>query len=148
MIFDDFKNIDLYDIDDKVKDFILNIDLEIKTGRYEITEYAYINIDEYKTRKKETVKLEGHKKYIDIQFLIKGKERIYITDKSGLEITEKYDDKKDIEFYKTPDFKPLNKIYLDRNKFAIFYPDDIHSPCINFNNEEETVKKAVVKILI
>ena len=65
-----------------------------------------------------------------------------------MEITEKYDDKKDIEFYKTPDFKPLNKIYLDRNKFAIFYPDDIHSPCINFNNEEETVKKAVVKILI
>ena len=147
MIFDDFKNIDLYKIDSYIKDFILNIDPSIKAGRYVISDNAYMNIDEYKTRKKETIKLEAHRKYIDIQFLIKGKERVYTTNKEGLSVLKEYDENLDIEFYRIPERK-LNISYLTKNKFMVLYPNDVHAPCINYENESEDVKKAIVKIRI
>lgn len=147
MIFDDFKNFDLYNISPEIKNFILNIDKDIKAGKYEISENAYINIDEYETRDENTIKLEAHRKYIDIQFLIDGVERIYTTDIDGLEVSEKYSDEKDVEFYQTPK-RPLNLSYLTKNKFILLYPDDAHSPCINFDNLSRKVKKAVVKIKI
>ena len=147
MIFDDFKNFDLYNISPEIKNFILNIDKDIKAGKYEISENAYINIDEYETRDENTIKLEAHRKYIDIQFLIDGAERIYTTDIEGLEVSEKYNDEKDVEFYQTPK-RPLNLSYLTKNKFILLYPDDAHSPCINFDNLTRKVKKAVVKIKI
>ncbi len=147
MIFDDFKNFDLYNISPEIKNFILNIDKDIKAGKYEISENAYINIDEYETRDEKTIKLEAHRKYIDIQFSIDGAERIYTTDIEGLEVSEKYSDEKDVEFYQTPK-RPLNLSYLTKNKFILLYPDDAHSPCINFDNLSRKVKKAVVKIKI
>lgn len=148
MIFDDFKNIDLYNIDKKVKDFILNIDPDIKAGRHIISDYAFINIDEYNTKPENEIKLEAHKKYIDIQFLIKGKERVYTTDLEGLETMVPYNSEKDVEFYLTPKNKKLNLSYLTKDKFIVLYPDDVHSPCIQFENEIEPVKKAIVKIQI
>lgn len=147
MIFDDFKNFDLYEIDPIVKNFILNIDPNISTGRHIISDKAYINIDEYKTRDDSEIKLEAHRKYIDIQFLIQGEEKVYITDRSNLKVNVEYNDEKDIEFFEKTD-KKLNVVYLEKNKFVVLYPDDVHSPCMNYENENKTVKKAIVKIKI
>lgn len=147
MIFDDFKNIDLYGIAPEVKEFILNIDPNISTGRHIISGKAFINIDEYKTRGDSEIKLEAHRKYIDIQFLIQGEEKVYITDRKNLKVNIEYNDDKDIEFFETPNRK-LNTIYLEKNKFVVLYPDDVHSPCMNFENESKPVKKAIVKIKI
>ena len=116
MIFDDFKNIKKYNIDKKVLDFILNIDKNIEAKRHIISDSAYINIDEYQTRNK--IKLEAHKKYIDIQFMIEGSERVFVTDLADLEVMEKYDENKDVEFYQTPK-RRLNSLYLTKNKFII-----------------------------
>ena len=144
MIFDDFKNFDLYNISDDIKNFILNIDPEIEVGRHIISDEAYVNIEEYKTR--DFIKLEAHKKYIDIQFLIKGEEKVYTTDTEGLEFLENYNEEKDVAFYKTPK-RNLNISYLEPNKFILLYPNDAHSPCTMIE-EPQFVKKAVVKIKI
>lgn len=142
MIFDDFKNIDLYNIKDEIKNFILNIDPEIELGRHIISDNAYANVEEYNTR--DFIKLEAHKNYIDIQFLIKGEEKVYTTDLDGLEVSEKYNEEKDVAFYKTPK-KPLNVSYLTKNKFVVLYSDDAHSPCTKIENSIK-VKKVIVKI--
>ena len=144
MIFDDFKNFDLYKIDKDIKNFILNIDPEIETGRHVISDKAYINIEEYKTR--DFIKFEAHKKYIDIQFLIQGEEKVYTTETDGLEISENYNEEKDVAFYKTPE-RNLNISYLKPNKFIMLYPDDAHSPCTMID-VPKNVKKAIVKIKI
>ena len=102
MIFDDFKNLKNYGIDPDIANFILNLDKNIKKGRHEIKKGAYINIDEYQTRKKETLKLEAHRKHIDIQFLIEGCEKVYTTDLEGLVEDVEYSKEKDVVFYKTP----------------------------------------------
>lgn len=144
MIYDDFKNINLYNIDSKITDFILNMDSEISLGRHEISENAYINIEEYATR--EEIKLEAHKNHIDIQFLIKGEEKVYTTDLDGLEVSIPYNEEKDVAFYKTPN-RNLNVSYLTKGKFLVLYPDDAHSPCTKVD-EPAWVKKAIVKIKI
>ncbi len=147
MIFDDFKNLKKYGIDPDITDFILNLDKDIKEGRHEIKKGAYINIERYQTRKKETLKLEAHKKHIDIQFLIEGKEKVYTTGLEGLVEEVEYSKEKDVVFYKTPN-RPLNKSYLIENKFMILYPNDAHAPCIDFYDKSQNVKKGIVKIEI
>lgn len=144
MIFDDYKNFNLYNIDKEIIDFILNINPEISLGKHVISDKAYINIEEYKTR--DFIKLEAHEKYIDIQFLIKGKEKVYTTDKEGLKVSEEYNPEKDVAFYYTP-IRNLNISYLEPNKFILLYPDDAHSPCTMIDAPMD-VKKAIVKIKI
>lgn len=144
MIFDDFKNINLYNIDETIKNFILNIDPNIAPGRHVISEKAFINIEEYETRSE--IKLEAHKNHIDIQFLISGEEKVYTTDLCNLQPNTEYNKEKDVIFYQTPE-KPLNTLYLTGGKFVILYPNDAHSPCISINSAKK-VKKAIVKIKI
>ena len=144
MIFDDFKNFNLYNIDKDIINYILNLDSGIELGKHIISDKAYINVEQYKTRN--FIKLEAHKKYIDIQFLIKGEEKVYTTDLENLEVSEQYNEEKDVAFYKTPD-RNLNVSYLTKNKFIILYPDDAHSPCTKIDAPMD-IKKAVVKIKI
>ena len=77
-----------------------------------------INIDEYKTRDDSEIKLEAHRKYIDIQFLIQGEEKVYITDRNNLKVNVEYNDEKHIEFFEKTD-KKLNVVYLEKNKFVV-----------------------------
>lgn len=144
MIFDFFENIDLYNIDETVKNFILNINSDIEAGRHKISDHAFVNIDNYKTRNE--IKLEAHRKYIDIQFLIYGAEKVYTTDLAGLDTEVEYSEEKDIMFFKIPK-KPLNQVFLNKGKFVVLYPDDVHSPCMAIDAPQE-VKKAIVKIEI
>lgn len=142
MIFDDFKNINIYNINEKIKNFILNIDPKIPLGRHEICEGAYINIDEYQTRSE--IKFEAHKKHVDIQFLIEGEEKVFVTETNELVECTSYNEEKDVIFYNTPD-RNLNTLFLTKGKFIILYPDDAHSPC-TLIDVPKRVKKAIVKI--
>ncbi len=144
MIFDDFENFDLYNIDDNIKNFILNIDPDIELGRHTISDKAFINIEEYTTR--DFIKLEAHKNHIDIQFLIKGSEKVFTTNLEGLEVSIPHNEEKDVVFYKTPT-KKLNVTYLNQGQFIMLYPNDAHSPCTMVDTPAY-VKKAIVKIKI
>ena len=55
-----------------------------------------------------------------------------------------YDDKNDIEFLSGDKFNYIN---LSKGEFVIFYPDDIHAPVLNVDENKE-IKKVIVKIKI
>ena len=80
MIFDRLNNSKQYFIlGEKFKkafDFLINTDLKnIKEGRYEIMgNEIYANIQSLTTKQKSEKKWEVHRDYIDIQYVIKGKE--------------------------------------------------------------------------
>ena len=144
MIFDDFKNFDLYDIDETVKNFILNIDPNISTGRHIISDKAYINIDEYKTRDDSEIKLEAHRKYIDIQYLITGKECMGYGIYKNFKSIKNYDTNKDVEFLKGEKYNYIN---LEEGEFIIFYPNDVHAPMLRVDKAEK-IKKVIIIILL
>lgn len=89
-------------------------------------------------------KFECHDKHIDIQVCIRGKETIgwkprnTCTQQKG-----EYNLEKDVVFYADA---PGMYFQLTNNQFGIFYPEDVHSPMINV--DDQPIKKLVIKVKI
>lgn len=116
---------------------------KIEPGRYEIESTdIYMLVQEYFTKDISICKLEGHQKYIDIQYMVTGPELIGIT-------TLKEDQLKGVSYENDCAFFDASTcmIKLDTGIFAIFFPDDLHMPCIK-SNESSKVKKIVIKVAI
>jgi biofilm protein TabA len=92
------------------------------------------------TSAEEIPKLEAHKKYIDIHFIIAGTELFgwkNLSDCKGVE--GEFDFEKDYVLYNDQDFTNL---LLNKNAFVVVYPEDAHSPGI----KTEQLHKVVLKI--
>lgn len=145
MIFDKLENLRRYDIvSDRILEFLFNLDKNKPLGKYPLDDGAYANIEEYETKCPENCYFEAHKKYIDIQLLIKGEERLDFTNIEGLTEREDYDDERDIVFY--TDKKESGSVKLGKDYFAMLFPQDAHRPQMNSGSEPQKVKKVVVKI--
>jgi len=126
--------------------FLLETDFtSLTAGKYPIDgENLFFLVNEYITKDVADCTMESHRKYIDLQFMYKGKEKIGYSLLMNQEFTKEYDATNDYALYKPEEYSIFN---LNENEFAIFYPDDLHMPSIKFN-EPEPIKKIVVKILI
>ena len=101
----------------------------------------YAPVSEYLTNNIEGSKFEAHQKYIDIQFVVTGKEQIGIAPISmKKEVLTPYDPTKDIEFMTVTQGTFL-KAAPDR--FFIFFPSDAHGPGLK-DGENSQVRKVVV----
>ena len=126
---------------DVVFDFIIkNISAKTPDGKCFITKEIYAIVQTCLPKPKKEQLLEKHKKYIDLQYVISGNEKIgwKFFDKS-FKTLKRYNPKKDISFYKNI---PDTYIKLKKGEFAIFFPDDTHAPLCCKNK----VKKCIVKI--
>lgn len=151
MIFDRLNNSKQYYIlNEKFKkafEFLENNDLKnLKDGKYEIeNDEIYANVQSLKTKNKEDKKFEAHRKYIDIQYVIKGCECMgygILEDFKTIDVS--YDDKKDVEFLSGGLFNYINVYEGD---FVIFYPNDAHAPMLSVE-DDTVIKKVIVKIKI
>jgi YhcH/YjgK/YiaL family protein len=105
----------------------------------------FATVSEYTTKNSEDAKFEGHKKYIDIQYVVVGAEMIGIVPESKVtKITDQYNSESDIAFFSVGKFSEF-KATPDR--FFIFLPSDIHRPGVKVN-ENAKVRKVVVKVKI
>lgn len=126
-----------------VFDYLKNNDLkEMACGSYKLRgDDVFFNLQEYET--KTVQKLEAHKKYIDIQVVISGSEDMGYTDISNTEVSEEYNEEKDVMFLKGE----VKTLRAENKNFLIFYPNDAHMPALVVN-EPQTVKKAIFKIKV
>ena len=152
MIFDTIENYRNYcDAEDKLtKGFLFcmkAVSENLPVGKYEIdgTE-IYAMIQEYTTKLPEEALFEGHKKYIDIQYVISGIEEIGIIDISKAKNEKKYSDESDAAFYAKNE--KSGKLVLESGDFAVFYPNDLHMPGLAFEEKASDVKKIVVKVRV
>lgn len=139
-----FKNKERWD---KAFAFLKSNDLStLGLKRYDIDDNnLYATVSDYTTKNEETANFEAHRKYIDIQYVINGKEIINIAPLSTLkEVITPYDETKDIEFL-TVD-KVVN-YKADPGRFFIFFPDDAHRPGIK-DGENSQVRKIVLKLKV
>ena len=110
-------------------------------GRNDILGESYANVLDYTTKAFETVKMEVHRQYVDLQCVISGEEKLLKQDISmGKAITE-YDEAKDYSFYTTENY---DCAVLNETNFAILYPNDLHQ-CVALN-ESMDIRKIVFKI--
>ena len=149
MIKDCLKNANLYyGLSEGIKiglEWLKNADLKtIKDGRYEIEgSLVYANVQTYET--KDQAKYESHKRYIDVQYVVEGKEKIGVCDKSKCKTCVEYDEIKDIEFYDNTGDDEWQIIY--KGEFIILYPHEAHKPSIKYT-QNSIVKKVVVKVAV
>ncbi len=149
MIKDKLSNAKIYyNLSENLKkgfEWLANTDLEnITDGRYEIDgNSVYASVQTYET--KLDAKYESHRNYIDIQYMIKGCEKIGVTDLNNCKTCIPYDSERDLEFYDIN----CKEEYLDlpEETFVVFYPHDAHKPSIAID-KQTIVKKVVVKVKI
>ena len=148
MIVDKIENYKLYgNLNQRIADafdYIIETDFtKMATGKYPIdNDFIYAIIQNYQTKEKTDCKLEGHYKYIDIQYIIDGSELMGVatlTDQSP--IFTNLD--RDYSLYEGDS----SMIQVEKGMFTIFFPDDLHMPCVK-SKEKSAVKKVVVKIKI
>lgn len=133
------------DLLDKAFSYLKNTNLDIiSVGKHVIDgDSVFASVTENPTKSFEDTKWEFHKKYIDIQYVIKGKEKMGTTPVESLSITTPYNETKDVGFGDASN----GKFYIaEPGTFLIFLPSDAHRPNIRIKGFEKT-KKIVVKIL-
>ncbi|MCB2356383.1 YhcH/YjgK/YiaL family protein [Clostridium estertheticum] len=151
MIFESIKNVkDYTSINTNFKvafNFLKNTDLNsLKVGRYEVDgENVYVLVQEYTTQNADDRRFEAHVKYIDIQYVVSGKEIIGFMPTESLEIMEDKLQERDAAFYKN--VSDYTKLQFKPGDYGIFFPEDAHKPCCAFL-EPSHVKKIVVKVCI
>ena len=112
-------------------------------GKYVIVhDEIFALVQEYDTKDMGECKLERHLKYIDIQYVISGEEQMGIASfKNQIPVLE---NKVDDYYYFNVD---STLITVGAGMFTIFFPDDLHMPCIKANQTSK-VKKVVVKVRV
>lgn len=139
-----------YNLSEKIKlglEFLEKNDLNsMENGKYEIlNDDVFINIQDYTSKPENDGKWEAHRKYIDIQVVIKGTEKIGVGEIQDFSTTKPYDEEKDVEFLTTS--SPQQFITMKENDYIILYPQDVHMPQI-CTDKPSYVKKAVVKVSV
>jgi len=114
-------------------------------GKYEVTgDAVFAIVNEFMTKPQAACEPETHRKYIDIQFIVSGKEKFGWAPLLQQEPLAPYNEEQDLLLYRP---EMLNYLNLSAGMFILFYPTDIHMPeiCVN---EPELVKKVVMKIKV
>jgi biofilm protein TabA len=111
-------------------------------GKYEISgESVYVLIQDYMTGGKKD-RLEAHRRYVDIHFIVKGIESIGIANVNDLEAGV-YDD----QTHYVPMMGALDFVSLREGSFMVLYPQDAHMPGVAINTPQP-IKKVVIKVLL
>ena len=130
---------------DKAFAFLKNTDLnKIAKGKYPIDgENVYASVTADSSKNFDKTNWESHRKYIDIQYVINGEEKIGVYPVSKATVTKEYDDKKDAANYSAD-----GKLYsATPGTFFIFFPSDAHRPNITPGGNK-VVKKIVIKVRV
>ena len=124
----------------KLKDF----DINTPNGTYKTHESYYFKVMSYETQLSPKI-IESHRKEVDVQILLSGKELIKIYKEEDVSVSEKYNSKIDCQFYQELK-SPISELILEPSYMAIFFPNDIHGPLYAHNNKVGKLKKIVIKI--
>ncbi len=114
----------------------------LKPGKYIIDGTdVYATITEAPSKEFAQSAWESHRNYIDLQYVIRGKEKIGVAPVSSAAVVKPYDETKDIANYNAE-----GKYYIATpDEFFLFFPGDAHRPNIKVDGYD-TVKKLVIKI--
>jgi YhcH/YjgK/YiaL family protein len=116
----------------------------MELGKYEIDgDNIFALVNEYNTKDESEGKLEAHKKYIDVQFVVNGSELMGYATFQNQKVINEYNEQSDIIFFEGE----RSFIKVDEGMFAIFYPTDLHMPGIKVQ-KSEYVKKVVIKVKV
>jgi biofilm protein TabA len=113
----------------------------VPIGRHELDgDRLFALVQEYTTRPSSECVWEAHRKYIDVQYIVHGAERMGHAPIARAGERVPYDPERDVTL-----FHPGTQfVTLTAGMLAIFGPDDVHSPGVAVD-EPRAVRKVVMK---
>ena len=148
MIVDNIKNIAKYEgfvegMGEVIEFHKQNNIADYPCGKHIISDDIYVSLQEYNTKNEEDALPEAHRKYIDVQIMAYGKEKMGYADYSLMSENIAYDSETDLEFLNGE----VEYLTASPDNFFVFYPNDAHKPAIKIGTNEK-VKKAIFKLKI
>ena len=118
---------------------------DMAEGRHELDgDRVYAVVLRYRPKPLAEAMWEAHRRYIDVQYVAQGIERMgYTSLRADMSVRQPYDDKKDLIFYDAE-----GELFEVRaGGFAVFAPHDVHAPglAIDSPGTASDVLKVVVK---
>jgi YhcH/YjgK/YiaL family protein len=102
-----------------------------------------LSVTEPTSKEFDKTQWESHKKYIDLQYIVRGKEKMGVNDLPKLTETDPYNEAKDVAHYSGD-----GKYYVaEPGTFYLFFPRNGHRPSIKVEGYD-VVKKVVFKIRV
>ena len=126
--------------------YLRQLSPDVEKGVYELSPRVKAIVSEYATKQVNENGYEAHRRYIDIQYLLTGSEKLCSLPLECLKETKPYNEKDDYALYNEPFVRP-QEMLLGNGYFAILFPQDGHMPqlCVE---APLPVKKVVVKVKI
>ncbi len=118
---------------------------DLAVGSYPVNDFLYLSVQEYDTREEKDCITESHRKYVDVQWIVKGKEAIGVSDISRLRPEKEYSEEKDLVLWKPS--RDMMRTVLTEGSYAVFYPEHAHRGCMAVEGVER-VRKIVGKVKI
>ncbi|MCL2831782.1 MAG: YhcH/YjgK/YiaL family protein [Treponema sp.] len=115
---------------------------KLPIGRHDLAGGVYCLVQEYETKPQSQGMFEAHRKYIDLQYIISGRERQNFANCGDLRLTVPYNEEKDLTVYEGAG----SSLVLNSGFFAVYFPDDVHMPNLQAAGAPEKTIKAVFKI--
>ena len=99
---------------------------KLSEGRHELEgDRLFAIVQRYRTKPLREARWEAHRKYLDVQYVVEGIERMgYLSRADELPVRGPYDPEKDLVFYDVRG----DLFEVNAGGFAIFGPQDIHAP--------------------
>ena len=123
--------------------FLQSHDLKsMAKGKYPIdSNFVYATITEDPSKDMDKTSWESHRKYVDLQYVIDGEEKIGLLPVAKAQVVKEYDETRDVANYVGDG--PLQD--ATPAAFFLFFPSDAHRPNITPGGNK-VVKKIVIKI--
>jgi len=123
--------------------FLRQASPDIANGVHQLNPRVKAIVSEYETKKVNECGFEAHKRFIDIQYTLRGIEKVCCHPIEKLTETTPYSEENDAALY-SADVQAQEMVIGD-GYFAVFFPQDGHMPqlCVE---EPVPVKKVVMKI--
>jgi biofilm protein TabA len=124
--------------------YLKNTNLQtLPVGKYTIVpDKVTVSVTEDSTKSFEKTNWESHRKMVDIQYIVRGEEKMGVAPVSTAKVIRPYDEKRDAANYEVE-----GKYYVSTpDKFFIFFPTDAHRPNITIGGNKPD-KKIVIKVL-
>lgn len=129
---------------DKAFDFILKTNFsKLSPGKIEIDDEMYGIIIRPGTCVNTNSKLEVHRKYLDLHYVITGSEVFGCMNiDECLEPEGVFNEREDFQLFQDITF---NKLVLNAGHFVVFYPEDAHVPSLSTRELAKIVIKVKLK---
>lgn len=124
--------------------FLHGTDLSaLKAGRHGLDgDDLFALVNDYRTRPLSGGLFEAHKLYIDVQYVVSGRELIGYAPLVGQVPNREYDEVNDYALYE----EEGSYIRMEQGMFAVFMPEDLHMPGVDQVTGD--VRKVVVKVRV